>query len=823
MELFPSLAPSELDLQHENIINQFKNAATPAALQDVIEQIDKQTSSIDSDLGHFCHVLAKQHGQEISTMELNRAKLSGAITNSNDMSQLFTSADDLAASLTSKIKSFDTEISNVNSTISFVSDIQLLKSNIQQTQYAIEKKNWEQAANCIHFINHKLDKKLVHGQFASVVIPTSDIPELPGPTVELWISQLSQVFQEKFTEAAKNRNVPEISKYFQLFPLIDQEEAGLECYARFICSIITDTSRTLVKSATSKEETRHGVYADITGNLFDSLSTMLNQHTPLVNKYYGATYPGAVQFVVAKIQREVDVQMGLIADTFYDTNRIEKCLQDIKLHKFSLLQFDHQEQEPVQDEQDVVPLADIGDVIHEIASIMHSWSLYCKFVTVRYFHDQKDQPLLLPPLLANASFWKKVQSKLLPAFESLYTFYFRRSLEKAISIEEVPPLDTLLMASKLSAPPEQTPISSVVEDLSLVFNNTMKNALESSQIATVKKLVNVCFRVIHNDFLNGFILRNLHENLPRYNTSLSLLSASSLAPSKTNSPAGSRAATPVPESKSGMGGYFRGASSALGNVVGSGSAAPVTSNNPKLTNYVVYLNTVAAGQEYLTKITENLTRNNIQSSFPFGIDQDKIKNILESELVNPLVTETNNLIRGSLVQFYNQSLKNRIATMINECFLDYSDEQYMIYSSNVLNDPTNILKFKESWDTLIKPYRQTFHKSLIYDKLLRLLVVNIATLVEKRLLAVLRKFKVNELGALKLDKDVSFIINEVCEDDYDLREKFVRLTQFVLLVGMDDEEYELNTFTHGEETTEDVGISWVLTPLEKKQIRRLRV
>lgn len=827
--LFPALDTPLLESQHEELLGRFKAASSPAALHDIITQIDSQTERIDSDLRHFCQVLSRQHEQEISTLEVSRAKLSGAIGNSNELTKMFGSADDLAASLTAKIKSFDTEISNVDATIEFVTGVQTLKNNIQQTQYAIEKGNWELAANCIHYINHDLDKGLVHGKFASVVIPTSEIPELPGPTVLLWTAHLCKVFQERFTEAAKNRSVAEITKYFQLFPLIDEEEAGLDCYSRFICSIVADTSRTLVRSATSSDDTRHGVYAAVTSSLFDSLSTMLNQHTPLINRYYGATYAQAVSYVVAKLQREVDTQMGLIADTFYDGSRIEKVLQDVQLHRFTELNrhvadnHDHHDHSTVADD-DVVPLADIGDLIHEIASILRSWALYCNFITVRYFGSGGPDHLELPELLANAAFRKKVQNKLLPAFEALYVFYFRRSLEKAISIEEVPLLDTLLTVAKTSSSPEQPPVSSVVEDISLVFNNTLRNVLESSHVSTVHKFVTVAFGVIKNDFLNGFILRALHDNPPRYNSTLALVAPGSKIASGMNTPADSRAGTPGPDTG---GGFFRGASSALGNVVGTGSniVTGTASNSPKQTNHVVYLNTVAAAQEYLKKITENLTKldpHYIKNNFPFGIDDEKTRNILQSELLQPLVTETNNIIRGSLVQLYNTSMKSKVAAMVNECFPDHTDETFMIFSSVVLDDSSNILAFKEAWDALIKPYRQTLHKSLVYEKLLRLLVVNIASLVEKRLFSVLRKFKINELGSLKLDKDVSFIINEVCEDDYELREKFVRLTQFVLLVGIDDDEYELNSFSNDDDE-DSVGINWVLTPLEKKQIRRLRV
>lgn len=850
--IFPSLSLLLLDVQYGDFLERFTNASTTSDLSKLVESIDQNTSSLDLELAHFVSVASKKHTQQISAVELSRAKLSGAIANSSDLTQVFTSANDLGLSLTSKIKALDQKICNVDSTLAFVTDVQTLKNNINQIQYAIDKQNWELAAQCIHTSRHKLAPNLVNGKFASVVIPSSEIPELPTPTLEKWIAQLKEQFQQLFNDAAKRRSVPEISKYFQLFPLIDQEEVGLNCYSKFICSIITDTSRTLINSASLGDSVgKPGVYASVITSLFESVSMMLSQHTPLINKYYGESYPDAIVYVVQKIQREIDSQIGLIADTFFDANRIDKVMQDIKLHTFSALK--RKLAQDVDDsavtevlDNDLVSIVEVGDLIHEFSAILRHWSLYCKFVVTKYFNttfksgegNGKDQPkdegLKLPALLANSNFNKKIQNKYLPAFEALYTFYFRRSLEKAIAIEEIPSLEPYLIQTKDSKSPEQAPVSSVIEDVTLVFNNTLRNVLDSSQPTTVKKFVSECFKVIQNDLLNGFIQKALQENQPRYNTTLTLRAPSSVngVPSATASPPSSRTGTPAPES---VGSFFKGASSALGNVVGTGSAivsgtnTGAVPNNPKLIQFVIYLNSVASGQEFLEQIINNLTKRNptyLRSNFPFGIDEEKISHIIKAELLEPFVSATSSIVKHSLLNFYNVSLKSKVTSIVYECFPEASETNYVVYSSAVLNDPSTILKFKQSWDAMIQPYRQTFHKMLVYDKLLRLLVVNIASMVEKKLMTVLKKFKINELGALKLDKDLSYIINEVCEDDYELREKFVRVTQLVLLVGMDNEEYQLSSYkenTTGGAEDDDGGINWVLTPLERKQIRRFRI
>lgn len=194
--LFSTLSESELDKTVLTLDQRFHEATTTNELHSLIAEIDTTTASIDKELNHFSIIKLKKHQQETSNIELNRAKLSTTILNSTEMTLLFSAANDLGHSLTFKIKSLDQEIGNVKQTLNFVSDIQALKNNINQASYAIEHKNWELAAQCLHTITSKLPPELVNGNFASVVIPSTDIPELPSVTVQKWIELLTEEFQK---------------------------------------------------------------------------------------------------------------------------------------------------------------------------------------------------------------------------------------------------------------------------------------------------------------------------------------------------------------------------------------------------------------------------------------------------------------------------------------------------------------------------------------------------------------------------------------------------------------------------------------------------
>lgn len=210
---------------------------------------------------------------------------------------------------------------------------------------------------------------------------------------------------------------------------------------------------------------------------------------------------------------------------------------------------------------------------------------------------------------------------------------------------------------------------------------------------------------------------------------------------------------------------------------------------------------------------------------------------MDQDFLNPFNSITNKILNESLINLYNQSIRQRLITMVSDLVPESSESNYILYSTNQVNDPSLLIKFKSNWSSLTRPYLQTLHQS-VWHKLLRLIVVNLVNLIERKLHLALKKSKINELGSVKLEKDMSFVINEVCQDNYQLREKFVKLTQLVLLVGMDDDEYEESkqpmleqvnredAYEEEEENDDDddfTGINWILTPQEREQIRSYRV
>ncbi|EGV60123.1 Golgi transport complex subunit 4 [Yamadazyma tenuis] len=835
-----SLSHEALAAKTQEIVSSFESASSEHELHQLVSAIDQLNHNANRELHHYVHRLQARHQSDVAAVELNRAKLADTLKTTNDLITVFSDSNNIGSTLTYKLKALDKEISRVTQTSEYVSSTKLLKNNINQAVYAMEHKSYQLAANCIRTIKTKVPDSLIDGDYAASVIPSTDIPEFPRVVIDNLVKQLIEVFKVQFDDAAAKKDMQQLTKFFELFPLIGQEEVGLNCYSKFISQVITDTSRSLIQSISSgsggEASKKIGLYSRSSMQLFENISMMLAQHAPLINRYYASTYSNALPYVINKIQPEIDSQIGLITDTFYDEKRLGKIIQDIRLYDFPILRARLESEPPTRassefsrssfEDNELVTIVEAGDLFSEFANIFNYWSLYCKFISTRYLNASAS-PKLVPKLLVDSNFTRKIQSKYLPAFETIFNFYFRRSLEKAITIEALPALEPYLLANGARYP-EQPPCSSVIEDLTLVLNTCIKSIIDSSQITAVKSFVTESFKVIKNDLINGYFIKELNEHSPRYNSALSLINPKTSLLT-VSSPRTSRGGTPAPDPAGGMG-FFKGAQSALGTVVGGGasnSASSATiSNNPKLVNFVLYLNTVAVGQEYFTKILDNITKNDayyIRNCFPFGDDASIVQNILQLELFNPFVSLTNKLIQESLINFYNQSIKAKMLTIVGDFLDDTDDSNYLIYSTNVLNDNGLILQFTSDWRNLIRPYGQVFHHELIFGKLLKLIILNLANIIEKRLVYVLKRFKINEFGSLKLEKDISGFISEVCEDNYELREKFIRVTQLVLLVGMDEEEYEESIQQNEHESDEDGGINWVFTPSERRQFRNFRI
>jgi hypothetical protein len=778
--------------KYERLLGKITNVSQ---LHKFINLVETTEDQVRNDLDDF--IDSRRHIQESKKLELERTELSTSLTDSSSLVQLLANSGLLASKITSRVRFLDAERSRVKETVEYVSKVKSLRRNVLTANSAVEIRDWESAAKAIH----EIGQLPTTGEFINSVVPSTDVPENPDVVLAKWIEGLTDVFKSEFDKAAESKDVENLTKFFQLFPLINKSSIGLDCYSKFICNIIASQSRSIITNQSQQDKI--GFYPAALMKLLEIVSKMLNQHSHIIGKYYGLEH---MTGIIERVERETDSQAGLIIDTFNDKRNLTRLIDDIKSYKFPYLSNTlHQsvqsrsstppvqgrksfEQRPSYDGGIGISLIEIGDLTKEFSSLLRYWSLYCKFIAIKWdeYHKSPEESskqkkeLEIPKPILESRFNEKILSKFLPIFEALMGFYIKRSLEESFQIEDIPNLDSFL-ASKKSVEPENPPVSSIVEDFSLILSSSLSQAVETGQPTTVKNLVFELKTIVEHDYFS-IIFKRLKDFYPRSGTVLSLSTTTAAQFQQQQQ-----------KQQHNLGSIFMRGANAL-NQIASG-------DETRLHTFIILLNSLQLSQNYFTKlINQNITK--LPKNFSFGSDSERLETILTNlnEGFNKKISDN---LKENVNILFNQVLKNKLKILLTDCF---KETDYLLSS---FDESENIVtqKFIYQWNQLMVSYYKVLDPK-IYDLLIYTIVSTISNLLERKLWSL--EGQVNELGSIKLERDYSGIIGEITSSQYNLRDKFLRVTQIVMILGFDDED-------------DEIDLNWVLTPSERLRARGLRV
>jgi hypothetical protein len=132
---------------------------------------------------------------------------------------------------------------------------------------------------------------------------------------------LLNVFRKSFAEASQSRDAAATTRFFKLFPVIGWEEEGLEAYASFVVDLVKVRPPASAKSKNPNSLSSNHLlsitlassplyYITALTALFESIAMIVDQHQPVVEKYYGL---GKMANVVTRLLQECDrIAKGLI-------------------------------------------------------------------------------------------------------------------------------------------------------------------------------------------------------------------------------------------------------------------------------------------------------------------------------------------------------------------------------------------------------------------------------------------------------------------------------------------------------------------------------
>ncbi|KAK9325337.1 COG4 transport protein-domain-containing protein [Lipomyces orientalis] len=716
----------------------------------------------------------------LQRLDILGASLSAPQQTARSLAKMISDASFVASRISQKVRQLDKEQSRVQQALDYAVKTQELKSCIIGIYDATQVRDWEAVAQHIHRAS-KLPPELVKGRFAEVMVPTEENPESPAIALQNATESFGALFLKEFEAAAKAKDVEKITRFFKLFPLIGKEKEGLDVYAKFVCTIIASQSRELMSS----EIDGPLFFGMALSRLFENIATIVDQHSPIVERYYGR---GKMQRVIERIQLEADTQGGIIVDTYFDDRNINRRLSDIKSYAFSFLvqsfgmgmNMGIRSMSPAVGSDGGINVQDIDTLLNECAVMIGRWSLYCKFLAIKWWAQepkaQSENPnsekksataLKIPPILPDSKLYLKMNTRVASVFESMATFFFRRSVEKAFQLDEAPNLKRL--------PPEPSPssplITSAIDDVMYVLNAVLERTVSTGHSHLIKNVIGNVRRVLESDLV-GMIQRKMRdETYPK----------------------------------------------AAGTTSGNGPPPPPPED--KVNGFLVLLNNLDVATEYIERIIAAVVAScgdgEVVSVFPFGDEHAQVTSALKA-LSSSFDSRVKELLHDGIQVIFVQVVKPRLRPLLSESF---KEATYMPHGSGSTDDPEDLLsqqqadlvrlRFAYGWDALMHPSRKILTEKN-YSRLLSVTSEHVSALLEKRVWAMTGR--VNELGAIQLERDVAGIISHVSQGKwYFLRERFIRVAQLVMVLGLDEQELEAG------------GIEWVLTEEERRRAAAIRV
>lgn len=744
-------------------------------LNKTVGQLTIEDDEVTANLDQLVESASRSQSNNVARIQGLQSDMSKILARSETVCNSFKETSSIGAEISSRVKAVDIELSRVRDALQYVENVMTLKTSIAGMQDAMNTRDWEKAAVYISRAI-KLPKSLLDSEFTKKMVPTSEMPDYPLETLAKSCNSLCSLFIREFEKGAKELNMETVTKYFKLFPLIGRETEGLMVYSRFTCDIIKNQSRQLIQSRTSDNPAMYGLAFS---KLFENMAQIVSDHSRIVNQNYG---PGKMDTVIGQIQNEADVQGGLIIDTFWDECRIEFLTMDVKAYSYPFLINSFRSStrayspapgasagtQQTLDAPELIDMKQVGTYVSQMSVMLNRWMLYCTFIGDRQRKEQRRKGIeqqvnsngkpksydeqRVPQVLADSGLAKKLNKKLEPVFEVLARFFFRRSIEKAFELEEIPLVEELEQEDNaLSA--DNVPTTSVVEDVILVLKVLMNQTLATGSQRLVMRLLGDYKRILESDYI-GMMQRKLRDEAPQAQTA--------------------RATAPQ-----------RGSSRRIN--FGLGKPAEV-----RLHHYIFYLNNLDETARWISRFMAELDH-----------DEVELASTSTSSLDTGFSVKCEDLINDGVQALFAKIVNARVRVLFSSTF---RDADYMVSGDDPELDMGHV--FHRGWIEVMRPYERLMAPS-IYAKLVERCAGLLANMTENWLWSL--SGRVNELGAIRLDRDISRLVATVSEGRFRLREKFVRVAQIVMAIGLEESDDEAES-----------AIPWALSEDERAKARYIR-
>ncbi|KAI0713376.1 COG4-domain-containing protein [Earliella scabrosa] len=657
-----------------------------------------------------------------------------------------------------RVQLLDEEMKRVREASERVSQIIELKSSLAALHSSIEQHDWESATrHCARAMALPLD--VISGPFAETAVPTAESPLPPAQTLEAAREQLLAVFRREFEKASRARDATATSRFFKLFPAIGWEAEGLQAYASFVVELVK------VRAPASAKTSSPLYYITALTALFESIALIVDQHQPVVEKYYG---PGKMGLVLERLLQEADRVVKDLVEGWEEERTMKRKLTDIASTPMSA-GVQKQTAAMVADDDDAVDPREIDKVVAEAAGMSGRWGLFRKFMHDRLKSDLEDedidedgQPSAQEKIatkgatdgadvsngiqvIEQSRSQEVIEDMLATYYTPMEVWYARTVIDKAHR----------LSTYDLS----QIPVSTTPDDAFYILKTVLSRMLSTASVRTVERTSDRLRDVMDKDYAR--VIKHKLDNV------------------------------------------YRGA-------VGPGARAEKVERENRQ-SFIILLNDLDISSSHMERLVKDLAQSNLIPQHFLESEIDPVKDSL-NKLMN-LVPKYRSTLRAGVEQLFNQLLRPKLRTFIPDI---YKDVSYVLdddgYAAAELQDTVR-KRFVKAWEALIDGYKDTFTDSnfrLFFGLALDVLVRPWEKFVVS--------LKYSELGAIRFDHDLRAVMAYLSSQTVfgDIREKFIRLQQIATVLNLDSEE-DVDEFYNGS------GIAWQLSQQEARSVANLRV
>ncbi|KAF7304762.1 Cog4 domain-containing protein [Mycena kentingensis (nom. inval.)] len=630
-----------------------------------------------------------------------------------------------------RVRSLDEEMRRVREAADRVGQVMELKTSLAALQSAIESQDWESATrHCARAM--ALPIQVISGPFAETAVPTADSHLPPAQTLQVAREHLLAVFRQQFDQASRSRDSATTSRFFKLFPEIGWEEEGLQAYASFIVDLVR------VRAPASAKTSSPLYYITALTALFESIALIVDQHQPVVEKYYGRR---KMRSVVVRLLEECDRVVKSTLEGWEEERGVKRKLSDIAENPPASMVSSVRKQQPsTLPDEDLVDPREIDRLSSEVAGMAGRWNLFKKFLS-ESLRDGEESDEAGPQDESESSelaLLRGTSSQL--AFEELLrsryilfeVWYARTTIDKAHRLS--------------TADTSQAPVTTTTpDDVFYILKVVVSRLLSTGSLSTVQLMFQQLREIMDKDYI-AVIKKKLDD-------------------------------------------VYRTAGTTGPNARGE------RAERENRAAFITLLNDLDLSISHLDRLTRDVATHPTISQHFVQSEQPEVKNHI-ANFAN-LSAKLRSALRSGVEQLFNQLLRPKLRNFIADI---YKDVSYVLdddsYSAAEYQDVVR-KRFVKAWETLVDGYKDNFTENN-YRLFFGLALDVILRPWEKLMMS----FRFTELGAIRFDRDLRAITTHLATQTAfgDAREKFLRLQQFSTVLNLDADE-DVDEFYNGSGIT----------------------